>query len=169
MDEKRVVIHTSLGPITLELYPQHAPRTVANFLAYVRDHFYDNTVFHRVVDGFIIQGGGFQPGMVQKNTRPPIRNEAENGLRNESGTIAMARLPEDPHSATAQFFFNTVDNGGLNHRDATDEGWGYCVFGRIVSGTEILERIEGIPTISRGPHQNVPLKDVLIQLVEELN
>jgi peptidyl-prolyl cis-trans isomerase B (cyclophilin B) len=162
-----VVMDTSYGAVRLELYPERAPETVANFLRYVHDGFYDNTLFHRVIDHFIVQGGGFQAGMVQKTTRPPIRNEANNGLLNERGTIAMARLPEDAHSATSQFFFNTSDNHALNHRDESPEGWGYCVFGRVLDGLEVLDRIEGVPTFTRGIHQNVPLRDVLIQSVKD--
>lgn len=163
-----VAIHTSYGVIKLELYPDKAPKTVANFLQSVRDGFYNNTLFHRVIDDFIIQGGGFHAGMVQKTTRPPMMNEANNGLRNERGTIAMARLAEDPHSAATQFFINTNDNDVLNYRDSTPDGWGYCVFGRVTEGMEVVERIEGVPTISRSADQNVPLRDVVIRYMEEI-
>jgi len=163
----KVVIHTSYGSLTAELYPDRVPRTVENFLQYVRDRFYDKTLFHRVIDDFIIQGGGFQVGMVQKSTRPPIPNEAENGLRNERGTIAVARRADDPHSGTAQFFINTRDNDVLNFRDTTADKWGYCAFGRIVEGMEIVDRIEGVPTVSKGPHQGVPTRDVLIEGIQE--
>jgi peptidyl-prolyl cis-trans isomerase B (cyclophilin B) len=162
-----VVMETSYGAVRIELYPERAPQTVANFLRYVHDGFYDNTLFHRVVDHFIIQGGGFQAGMVQKTTRLPIRNEANNGLLNDRGAVAMARLPEDAHSATSQFFINTNDNHNLNYRDDSTDGWGYCVFGRVIEGTEVIERIEGVPTFTRGIHQNVPLRDVLIQKVTD--
>jgi peptidyl-prolyl cis-trans isomerase B (cyclophilin B) len=163
---KNVIINTTYGPITVELFHDKAPLTVENFLRYMNDGFYKNTLFHRVIDDFIIQGGGFQAGMVQKTTRAPIKNEAENGVRNDRGTIAMARLPDDPHSATAQFFINTKDNPFLDYKESTKDGWGYCVFGRVVEGMEIVERIQGVPTVTRGEHQNVPLRDVVIQSIE---
>jgi peptidyl-prolyl cis-trans isomerase B (cyclophilin B) len=162
-----VTIYTSYGAITVELFPDKAPATVENFLRYVRDGFYTNTLFHRVIDDFIIQGGGFQAGMVQKTTRPPITNEADNGLLNLRGTVAMARLPEDPHSATAQFFINTTNNDTLNFIDHSPKGWGYCVFGEVQEGMEVVERIEGVPTITRGIYENVPLRDVIIERIEE--
>ena len=162
-----VIIQTSYGVITLELFPDKAPKTVENFLRYVRDGFYNNTLFHRVIDDFLIQGGGFQAGMVQKTTRQPITNEADNGLLNMRGTIAMARLPEDPHSATAQFFINTADNDSLDFIDRSPKGWGYCVFGEVLEGMEVVEKIEGVPTISRGAHEYAPLRDVTIDRVEE--
>ncbi|MCS6997758.1 MAG: peptidylprolyl isomerase, partial [Casimicrobiaceae bacterium] len=141
----RVELRTSLGAITIELYPDKAPRTVENFLRYVKEGFYDGTIFHRVIPKFMIQGGGFTPDFVQKPTRPPIRNEADNGLKNATGTIAMART-SDPHSATAQFFINVADNRELDFRYPTQEGWGYCVFGRVVKGMEVVERIARVKT-----------------------
>src|SRR5438128_1093241 len=132
-----VKLHTNFGVITLELDEKNAPDTVANFLAYVKSGFYDKTVFHRVIDGFMIQGGGFEPGMKQKPTKNPIKNEADNGLKNEAYTVAMART-SSPHSATAQFFINIADNGFLNHTAPTEQGWGYAVFGRVVEGQEVV-------------------------------
>jgi peptidyl-prolyl cis-trans isomerase B (cyclophilin B) len=167
VDTVKIVMHTSYGSVTLELYPERTPKTVENFLRYVRDGFYSKTLFHRVIDDFIIQGGGFQVGMVQKSTRPPVENEAETGLRNERGTIAVARLPNDPHSGTAQFYINTRDNDGLNFRDKTPDRWGYCAFGRVIEGMEVVDRIEGVPTVTKGQHQNVPSRDVMIDAVQE--
>lgn len=163
----KVRIQTSYGAILVELDARKAPKTVSNFLAYVRDGFYDGTVFHRVMDGFMIQGGGFQPGMTQKPTRPPIENEAKNGLRNERGTIAMART-SDPDSATSQFYINVVDNDFLNYTAETPAGRGYCVFGKVVDGLTVVDRIKGVPTGSKGGHKNVPLTDVVIEKVEVL-
>jgi peptidyl-prolyl cis-trans isomerase B (cyclophilin B) len=160
-----VNLHTSLGTITLELDADKAPETVANFLQYVKDGHFANTVFHRVIDGFMIQGGGFEPGMKQKRTRAPVRNEADNALKNDRYTIAMART-SDPHSATAQFFINVADNDSLNHTAATPQGWGYCVFGRVTEGTEVVDRIRKVRTGSRGMHQDVPLEDVIIERAE---
>jgi len=160
-----VKLHTSLGTITLELDDRKAPATVANFLQYVNDGHYTNTIFHRVIDGFMIQGGGFEPGMKQKPTRAPVKNEADNRLRNDAYTIAMARTP-DPHSATAQFFINVADNDFLNHSAPTSQGWGYCVFGRVTEGTEVVDRIRKVKTGNRGMHQDVPVDDVVIQKVE---
>jgi peptidyl-prolyl cis-trans isomerase B (cyclophilin B) len=160
-------LQTSYGAIIVELDPSKAPKTVNNFVAYVRDGFYDGTLFHRVMDGFMIQGGGFQAGMTQKPTRPPIENEAKNGLRNERGALAMART-SDPHSATSQFFINVVDNDFLNYTAETPSGWGYCVFGRVVDGLTVVDRIKGVPTGSRAGHKNVPLTDVLLEKVEVL-
>jgi peptidyl-prolyl cis-trans isomerase B (cyclophilin B) len=162
-----VKLHTNHGTITLELDAAKAPKTVENFLAYVRSGHYDNTVFHRVIDGFMIQGGGFGPGMKQKPTRPQIENEAANGLRNERYTVAMART-SDPHSATAQFFINVADNGFLNHSAPTAQGWGYCVFGKVVEGIDVVDKIKGVKTGSRGAHQDVPAEDVLIERAEAL-
>lgn len=156
-----VTLKTTLGDITLELYPDKAPETVANFLQYVRDGHYNGTIFHRVIDGFMIQGGGFTPDMMQKPTRAPIKNEAHNGLKNVRGTIAMARTP-DPHSATAQFFINVVNNEFLNFRSPDPQGYGYCVFGRVVSGMEVVDRIKGVRTTTRGFHENVPVDPVVI-------
>lgn len=161
-DAPRVALETSMGEIVLELDAQQAPVTVENFLAYVNDGFYDGTIFHRVIEGFMIQGGGFTPEMAQKPTRGAITNEADNGLRNDRGTVAMARLPE-PHSATAQFFVNTVDNTFLNHRSKTAQGWGYAVFGRVVSGMEVVDAIAEVKTGARGAAKDVPLEAVVIQ------
>ncbi len=160
-----VKLHTNHGVITLELDEERAPATVANFLEYVRDGHYDNTLFHRVIDGFMIQGGGFEPGMRQKPTRAPIRNEADNALKNEAYTIAMART-SDPHSATAQFFINVTDNAFLDHAAPTQQGWGYCVFGRVTDGTDVVDRIKQVPTGRKGMHQDVPLDDVVIERAE---
>ncbi|MCC6611110.1 MAG: peptidyl-prolyl cis-trans isomerase [Burkholderiales bacterium] len=162
-----VKLHTNFGTITLELDAARAPETTKNFLQYVQDGHYDNTIFHRVIDGFMIQGGGFAPGMKQKPTRAPIKNEAQNGLQNERGTVAMARTGE-PHSATAQFFINVADNAFLNHTAPTPQGWGYCVFGRVVDGMDVIERIKGVRTGSSGFHKDVPVEDVVIQRVEDV-
>ena len=161
-----VKLHTSAGLIGLELDPDKAPATVANFLKYVRSGFYDNTVFHRVIDGFMIQGGGFEPGMKQKSTEPPVKNEADNGLKNDRYTVAMART-SNPHSATAQFFINVADNGFLNHTAPTSQGWGYCVFGRVTQGTDVVDKIRKVRTGNRGMHQDVPVEDVVIERAEE--
>ncbi|HXF67124.1 MAG TPA: peptidylprolyl isomerase [Burkholderiales bacterium] len=159
----RVELRTNLGAITLELYADKAPRTVENFLQYVKDGFYDGTLFHRVIPKFMIQGGGFTADFVQKPTRAPIRNEADNGLKNTAGTIAMART-SDPHSATAQFFINVADNRELDFRYPTQEGWGYCVFGRVVKGMEVVERIARVKTgPGPGGHRDVPVKPVVIE------
>ncbi len=157
-----VTLHTTYGPIKLELDAEKAPTTVANFLMYVREGFYDGTIFHRVIDNFMIQGGGFDAEMNQKSTRDPIENEADNGLKNDFGTIAMARTM-DPHSATAQFFINVKDNDFLNHSGKTMQGWGYAVFGRVVEGDEVLEKIRSVPTTSRSGHQDVPTEAVIIE------
>lgn len=156
-----VTLETNHGKIVLDLNAEKAPKTVANFLTYVRDGFYDNTLFHRVIDGFMIQGGGFAPDMTQKPTRPPIDNEANNGLRNSRGAIAMART-SDPHSATSQFFINVADNDFLNFTAPTPSGWGYCVFGQVVSGMDVVDIIKGVATTSRAGHQDVPASDVII-------
>jgi peptidyl-prolyl cis-trans isomerase B (cyclophilin B) len=163
----RVILHTNHGDITLALDDDDAPATVANFLQYVRDGHYDNTLFHRVIDGFMIQGGGFSPGMSQKPTRKPVANEAGNGLKNDRYTVAMART-SDPHSATAQFFINVADNDFLNYKGPSPQGWGYCVFGRVVGGTDVVDRIKGVPTGNAGMHQNVPHSDVVITRAEEV-
>ena len=160
-----VVLHTNHGDITLELDEKRAPKTVANFLDYVRSGHFDNTLFHRVIDGFMIQGGGFGPGLKQKPTRAPIDNEAANGLKNSRYSVAMART-NDPHSATAQFFINVADNDFLNHKSPDAKGWGYCVFARVVKGTEVVDRIKAVPTGDRGMHQNVPKDDVVIERAE---
>ena len=161
-----VILHTNHGPITLDLDAERAPKSVANFLAYVRAGHFDNTLFHRVIDGFMIQGGGFAPDFTQKPTRAPIENEATNGLKNARYTVAMART-SDPHSATAQFFINVADNGFLDHRSPDAKGWGYCVFGRVVAGTDVVDHIKGLPTGKRGFHQDVPSENVVIERAEE--
>ena len=155
----RVKLATSLGDIVVELNPAKAPKTVENFLKYVADKHYDGTIFHRVIDGFMIQGGGFTPDMVQKPMRPPIPLEATNGLKNDTYTIAMART-NDPDSATAQFFINVKDNAMLNAPQP--DGHGYAVFGKVVSGTEVVDKIKGVPTGNKGPFQNVPTTPVVI-------
>jgi peptidyl-prolyl cis-trans isomerase B (cyclophilin B) len=160
-----VKLHTNMGTITLELDDEKAPDTVANFLQYVNDGHYTNTVFHRVIDGFMIQGGGFEPGMKQKPTRQPVKNEAENKLKNDAYTVAMARTP-DPHSATAQFFINVSNNDFLNFKAPTAEGWGYCVFGRVSDGTEVVDKIRRVKTGNRGQHQDMPVYDVVIEKAE---
>jgi peptidyl-prolyl cis-trans isomerase B (cyclophilin B) len=161
----RVKMQTSLGDIVIELEDEKAPLSVGNFLQYVKDGFYDNTVFHRVIDGFMVQGGGFEPGMKQKPTREPVNNEAQNGLKNEAYTLAMART-SDPHSATAQFFINVADNDFLNFRAPTANAYGYCVFGRVVEGRETVDRMKKVPTESSGFHQDVPREDVVILKAE---
>ena len=161
----QVQLNTSVGPITLELADDKAPRTVDNFLTYAREGFYNGTIFHRVIDGFMIQGGGFTAGFQQKPTRAPVPNEADNGLKNLRGTLAMART-SDPHSATAQFFINVKDNDFLDHRAPTGQGWGYCVFGRVVEGMAVVQTIARVPTTSRRGHQDVPVDDVAITKVE---
>lgn len=160
-----VKLHTNLGTFTLELDAEKAPKTVENFLQYVRDGFFDGTIFHRVIDGFMIQGGGFEPGMTQKPTRGPIPNEASNGLKNEAYTIAMART-SDPASATAQFFINVANNSFLNFTAPTPQGHGYAVFGRVVEGTDVIDKIKKVKTGNRSGHQDVPLDDVVITKVE---
>ena len=162
-----VVLHTNRGDIGLELDAARAPLTVANFMAYVRDGHFDNTLFHRVINGFMIQGGGYGPGMQRKSTREPIMNEAHNGLANERYTVAMART-SDPHSATSQFFINVADNGFLNHKAANGQDWGYCVFGRVVAGFDVVDDITRVATGTRGAHQDVPAEDVVIQSAEEV-
>jgi peptidyl-prolyl cis-trans isomerase B (cyclophilin B) len=158
-----IKLHTNHGVIAIELDADKAPKTVENFLAYATAGHYDNTVFHRVIDGFMIQGGGFEPGMKQKTTREPVENEATNGLKNERGTIAMARTSA-PHSATAQFFINVADNGFLDHPG--QDGWGYCVFGRVVDGMDVVDKIKGVKTGRAGFHQDVPVEDVVIERTE---
>jgi peptidyl-prolyl cis-trans isomerase B (cyclophilin B) len=159
-----VTLNTTFGSIKIELDAERAPKTVANFLAYVRDGFYDGTIFHRVIDNFMIQGGGFDADMSQKPTGDPVENEADNGLKNDHGTIAMARTME-PHSATAQFFINVKDNDFLNHSGKTMQGWGYTVFGRVVDGAEVLDRIRAVPTTTRAGHQDVPVDNVIIESI----
>ncbi|MBY0269830.1 MAG: peptidyl-prolyl cis-trans isomerase [Burkholderiales bacterium] len=160
-----IKLHTKLGVITLELDAAKAPDTVANFIQYVKDGHYSNTIFHRVIDGFMIQGGGFEPGMKQKPTREPVQNEANNGLKNDIYTIAMARTSA-PHSASAQFFINVGDNDFLNHSAPTPQGWGYCVFGKVVDGTDVVDKIRKVKTGSKGMHQDVPVEDVIIEKAE---
>ncbi|PCE27336.1 cyclophilin [Paraburkholderia acidicola] len=157
-----VELHTNHGVIKLELDAEKAPKSVENFLNYVKKGHYDNTVFHRVINGFMVQGGGFEPGMQQKPTDAPIVNEANNGLKNNTYTIAMART-NDPHSATAQFFINVNDNDFLNHSSPTPQGWGYTVFGKVVEGQDVVDRIKGVKTGSKGFHQDVPADDVIIE------
>ena len=154
-----------MGDLVIELDADKAPLTAENFLQYVRDGFYDNTVFHRVINAFMVQGGGFEPGMKQKPVRAPIKNEAGNGLKNDAYTVAMART-SDPHSATAQFFFNVVNNNFLNFRAANADGFGYCVFGEVVEGRDVIDKIKAVPTGTRGFHQDVPADDVVIKKAE---
>ena len=163
----RVRMVTNVGAIELELDRARAPQTVANFLQYAESGFYNGTLFHRVIPNFMIQGGGFAPGMRQKSTRAPIKNEADNGLKNTVGTIAMARTG-DPHSATAQFFINTADNPALDHRGKDQAGWGYAVFGRVTRGQDVVKKIASVETGRFGPHQDVPQKDVTIEQVKIL-
>ncbi|GEK09992.1 MULTISPECIES: peptidylprolyl isomerase [Pseudoalteromonas] len=157
-----VVLETNHGEIRINLFADKAPETVANFLNYVNSDFYNGTIFHRVIDGFMVQGGGFAPGMEQKPVEAPIKNEANNGVANKVGTLAMARTP-DPHSATAQFFINVNDNDFLNFSSETSQGWGYCVFGEVVEGMDVVNKIKGVATGSAGFHQDVPLEDVIIE------
>jgi peptidyl-prolyl cis-trans isomerase B (cyclophilin B) len=161
-----VVLKTNHGDIKIDLDAENAPATVANFLQYVRDGHYDNTVFHRVISGFMIQGGGFSPGMQQKPTRASIANEANNGLANDRYTIAMART-NDPHSASAQFFINVADNDFLNFRSADREGFGYCVFGKVASGFDVVDKIAGVRTGAKGFHRDVPTEDVVLKKATE--
>jgi peptidyl-prolyl cis-trans isomerase B (cyclophilin B) len=156
-----VKLETSMGDITLELYPDKAPVTVANFLEYVKAGFYNGTIFHRVINGFMIQGGGLDAQMHPKPTRAPIKNEADNGLKNDAYTVAMARTG-DPNSATAQFFINVANNTFLNHTAKTPIGWGYAVFGKVIKGREVVDKIKAVPTTNRGPYQNVPQQPITI-------
>ncbi|MGA7949477.1 MAG: peptidylprolyl isomerase [Thiobacillaceae bacterium] len=160
-----VKLHTSLGIIGLELDAEKAPITVENFQQYVREGFYDGTIFHRVIDGFMIQGGGFEPGMTQKPVRGPIENEAANGLKNDAYTVAMARTP-NPNSATAQFFINVANNSFLNHTAPTPQGFGYCVFGRVAEGQDVVDRLRKVRTGSNAGHQDVPVEDIVITKAE---
>ncbi|OJF68511.1 peptidylprolyl isomerase [Alteromonas sp. V450] len=157
-----VTLKTNFGDITLELFEDKAPKTVANFLSYVEDGFFDNTIFHRVINNFMIQGGGFTPDMDQKDTKDPIENEADNGVANEVGTIAMART-QDPHSATAQFFINVNNNDFLNHSGKSVNGWGYCAFGKVTEGMDVVEKIKAVKTGNHGYHQDVPVEPVIIE------
>ena len=160
-----VKLHTNFGVIALELDAAKAPETVKNFLAYVESGHYGNTIFHRVIDGFMVQGGGFEPGMKQKPTRASVKNEATNGLKNDRYTVAMART-NDPHSASAQFFINLKDNDFLNHTAPTPQGWGYCVFGKVVEGQDVVDRIKAFKTGRSGMHQDVPQQDVILERAE---
>lgn len=163
MPNPKVELHIAgNGVITLELDEAKAPKTVANFLSYVKKGHYDGTIFHRVIPGFMVQGGGFAPGMQQKSTDAPIQNEAQNGLKNQKYTVAMARTG-DPHSASAQFFINVADNGFLNHTAPSGQGWGYAVFGKVVGGTDIVDSITGVKTGRKGGHDDVPAQDVVIE------
>ncbi|GAB2892235.1 peptidylprolyl isomerase [Paralcaligenes sp. KSB-10] len=158
----RVKLHTNMGDMIIALDAEKAPKTVANFLTYVEEGFYDGTIFHRVINNFMIQGGGFDSGMKQKQTHAPVDNEANNGLKNDRYTLAMART-SDPHSATAQFFINVADNDFLNFTAPTPNGWGYTVFGKVVEGTDVVDKIKAVKTGSKGFHQDVPLEDVIIE------
>ena len=160
-----IKLHTNFGVIGIELDAEKAPESAKNFLAYAEAGHYDNTIFHRVIPGFMVQGGGFAPGMKQKPCEDPIKNEADNGLKNDKYTLAMART-SDPHSATAQFFINVSDNGFLNFKAQNSSGWGYCVFGKVVEGQDIVDQIEGVKTGNAGGHQDVPKEDVIIERAE---
>ncbi|KTT03356.1 peptidylprolyl isomerase [Pseudomonas oryzihabitans] len=160
-----IKLHTNHGVITLELFEDKAPDTAANFKEYVKSGHYDGTIFHRVIGNFMIQGGGFEPGMKQKPTRAPIKNEANNGVSNDIGTVAMARTM-DPHSASAQFFINVSNNTFLNHTAPTSQGWGYAVFGKVVEGMDVVNAIKGVATTSKAGHQDVPSEDVIIEKAE---
>ena len=163
-----VIMTTTVGPMTIELDGDTAPKTVENFLSYVAGGFYDGTIFHRVIDNFMIQGGGFTADMEQKSTQAPIENEANNGLKNQRGTIAMART-QDPHSATAQFFINVQDNDFLNHTGENMQGWGYAVFGKVTDGEDVLDKIRGVQTGSQAGHQDVPVEPIIIESVAIIN
>jgi len=159
----KVELRTNVGTVVIELYPENAPKTVENFLQYVKDGFYDGTIFHRVIPGFMVQGGGFTPNMQQKTTRPVIRNEAGNGLRNAVGTVAMARTA-DPHSASAQFFINVAENDFLDFKSPDEKGYGYTVFGRVTAGMDTtVQKMVQAPTATVGPHQNVPRQPIVIE------
>ncbi len=160
-----IKLHTNHGDITIELETEKAPETAKNFLAYVESGHYNGTIFHRVIDGFMVQGGGFTADMKQKPCNAPIKNEADNGLKNVCYTLAMART-NDPQSATAQFFINVADNGFLDFKSPTGNGWGYCVFGKVIEGTDVVDKIRAVPTGNSGPHQDVPLENVIIESAE---
>ncbi len=160
-----IKLHTNHGEITIDLDSEKAPITVQNFIDYVNSGHFDNTIFHRVINDFMIQGGGFESGMNQKKTRSPIHNEADNGLKNYAYTVAMART-SDVHSASAQFFINVADNGFLNYTSPTSEGFGYCVFGKVVEGKDVVDKIKKVETTTQSGHQNVPLEDVVLQKAE---
>lgn len=159
-----IIFHTNKGDIKIETFDDKAPETVKNFVQYCQNGFYDKTIFHRVINGFMIQGGGFEPGMKQKKTNAPIKNEAANGLKNDRGTLSMART-NDPHSATAQFFINVVDNDFLNYRSSDVNGFGYCVFAKVVEGMDVVDSIKGVKTGHHGMHADVPVEDVVIERV----
>lgn len=159
-----IIFHTNKGDIKIETFDDKAPETVKNFIEYCKEGFYDNTIFHRVINNFMIQGGGFEPGMKQKKTKAPIKNEAANGLKNSRGTLAMART-NDPHSATAQFFINVVDNDYLDFRSADVSGYGYCVFAKVVDGSDVVDAIKSVKTGRNGMHSDVPVEDVIIKSV----
>jgi len=163
-----IKMETNYGTVTIELDADKAPLTVDNFKKYIADEFFDNTIFHRVIPNFMIQGGGFNPGMIQKQTLDAIENEADNGLGNDRGTLAMART-NDPHSATAQFFINLKDNAFLNHSGKNPQGWGYCVFGRVTDGMDVVDKIAAVATGNSGGHGDVPVEDVVILKVEEMD
>lgn len=160
-----IILHTNFGDIKLELYPEKAPETVKNYVEYVKSGHYNGTIFHRVISNFMIQGGGFDKDMKQKSTNAPIKNEANNGLKNEVGTIAMART-QDPHSASAQFFINVTDNDFLNFRNESMQGWGYAVFGKVTEGMDVVEKIKAVKTTNHGFHENVPVEPVIIESAE---
>ena len=160
-----IILHTNFGEIKLELYPEKAPESVKNYVEYVKSGHYNGTIFHRVISNFMIQGGGFDKDMKQKSTQDPIKNEANNGLKNDKGTIAMART-QDPHSATAQFFINVTDNDFLNFSSETSQGWGYAVFGKVVDGMDVIEKIKAVKTTNHGFHENVPADPVIIESAE---
>ncbi|RKS87804.1 peptidyl-prolyl cis-trans isomerase B (cyclophilin B) [Orbus hercynius] len=159
-----IIFHTNKGDIKIETFDDKAPETVKNFIEYCKEGFYDNTIFHRVINNFMIQGGGFEQGMKQKKTKAPIKNEADNGLKNEKGTLAMARTA-DPHSASAQFFINVVDNDYLNFRSADVNGFGYCVFAKVIEGFDVVEQIKSVKTGRNGMHSDVPVEDIIIKSV----
>ena len=167
-DNPKVLLDTTKGPITLELYSEKAPETVKNFLAYVDAGFYNDTIFHRVIPNFMIQGGGFTPDMQQKPTRPPIKIESDNGLKNQRGTLAMART-QDPNSASSQFFINSVDNGSLNFTAKTPQGWGYAVFGKVVLGMEVVDEISKVKTGAKGMHRDVPVETIKVTTAKRAN
>ncbi len=157
-----IIFNTNYGPISIELNSEKAPKSAENFLKYATEGFYNGTIFHRVIDGFMIQGGGFEPGMTQKASHDPIDNEADNGLSNLTGTLAMARTA-DPHSATSQFFINVSDNFFLDHRGKNNQGWGYAVFGKVVNGMDVVSKIKSCQTTSKAGHQDVPVDDIIIE------
>ncbi len=160
-----IKLNTNHGTITVELFTDKAPITTDNFMQYAKDGFYNGTIFHRVINGFMVQGGGMEPGLKEKQTRDNIKNEADNGLKNTLGTLAMARTP-DPDSASSQFFINIKDNDFLNYRSSTPDGWGYCVFAKVVDGMDVVDAIKAVETGNQGMHQDVPVTDVIIESVE---